>query len=80
VQLEHVRPERCNDVEQGIVIGVDSKRDFAGPPLDALTKGARRFEAEVTRAWCEEHETNQIDPGIKHYIKRLRGSKAADFD
>jgi hypothetical protein len=48
--------------------------------LDALAKRSRRFEAEMARARREEHKPDQVSPGIKRYIKRLRGSEAADFD
>ena len=80
VQLQHVGLERCDDVEQGLVIGVDGERDLAGAALHALPERARGLQPEMARARRKEHEADQIGPGIKRHIKRLRGLQAADFD
>src|SRR5262249_26011480 len=77
---KHVGFERCNNIEQSVIIGVDCECDFAGTPPNAFAKRARRLEAEMTRARREEHKAYQIGSGIKRYIKRLRGLEAADFD
>ena len=65
---------------KGIVIGIDGERDLAGAALHALPERARGRQPEMTWARRKEHEANQIGPGIKRHIKRLRGLKAADFD
>jgi hypothetical protein len=80
MELEHVWFERRHDVEQRIVVGVDGERDFSGAPLNALAERARRLKPKMARTGREEHEADQIGPGIKRYIKRLWGSEAADFD
>ena len=80
VELKHVRFERRHDVEQRVIIGVDGERDFSGAPLNALAKRARRLKPKMARTGREEHEADQIGPGIKRHIKRLRGPEAADFD
>jgi hypothetical protein len=80
VELKHVRFKRCHDVEQRVIIGVDGERDFSGTPLNALAKRARCLKTKMARTGREEHEANQVGPGIKRYIKRLWGSEAADFN
>jgi hypothetical protein len=80
VELKDVRCERRNDVEQRVIIGVDGERDFSGTSLNALAKRARCLKPKMARTRREEHEANQVGPGIKRYIKRLWGSQAADFD
>ena len=80
MELQHVRLERRHDVEQRVIISIHGERDLSGPPLNALAKCPCSLKPEMTRTGREEHEANQIGPGIKRHIKRLRGPEAADFD
>lgn len=80
MQLEHVRLERCNNVEQRVIVGIDGERDLADAALDPLAERAGSLQSQVTRTRRKKDETNQIGPGIKRHIKRLRSFQATDFD
>src|SRR4029078_7928203 len=80
VQLQHVRIERVDDVEQHLIVRIDCERDLDGAAVHTLTERACSLKADVTRARGKEYEANEVGPGIERYIKRLRGLKPANFD
>ena len=62
VQLQHIRPQRLDDIVERRIIGIDRERDLDGAALDLLAEFARNLETEMARRRRKEHEPTMSAP------------------
>ena len=62
MQLQHVRIERIDDVEQHLIVRIDRERDLGGAALHTLAERARSLEADVTGLGGKKTKPTRLAP------------------